>query len=90
MDEKKIEIILRHYSPEAQKIKAIEELAELQAEIARNLNGQGDPRELRCEMADALIMISQMMYIFDVKPEELDSAIAFKLDRQMKRIEEGK
>ena len=50
MDEKKIEAILRHYSAEAQKIKSIEELAELQTEIARDLNHQGDIRSItgRC------------------------------------------
>ena len=88
MDAKKIEEILRHYSPEAQTVKAIEELAELQAELAKLLNKQGNVRTMQSEMADAVIMISQLMYIFDIDPETLDSEIAYKLDRQLKRIEE--
>lgn len=88
MDEKKIEAILRHYSAEAQKIKSIEELAELQTEIARDLNHQGDIRSITSELADVYIMIIQLMIIYDIDPEELDSKMAYKLDRQMKRIQE--
>ena len=90
MDEKKIETILRHYSPEAQTVKAIEELAELQAELAKMLNHQGDAAALKSEMADAYIMILQLMIIYDIDPEEFETEMAFKLDRQMKRIAEEK
>ncbi len=88
MDEKKIETILRHYSPEAQTVKAIEELAELQAELAKTLNHQGDAEALKSEMADVYIMILQLMIIYDIDPEEFETEMAFKLDRQMKRIAE--
>lgn len=88
MDEKKIEAILKHYSTEAQKVKAIEELAELQTEIARDLNGQGDIKHITSELADALIMIAQLMVIYDIEPKELDGDMAYKLNRQLKRIQE--
>ena len=90
MGEKKIEAILRHYSPEAQTVKAIEELAELQAELAKILNHQGDTEALKSEMADVYIMVLQLMIIYDIDPEEFDTEMAFKLDRQMQRIEEDK
>lgn len=90
MDEKKIEAILNHYSPQAQTIKAIEELAELQTELARDLNGQGDVYDIMTELADVVIMIAQLMYIYKVDPKDLDKEIAFKLERQVKRIEENK
>ena len=97
MDAKKIEEILKHYSPEAQTIQAIEELGELQAELARILNGKtGDyfgrinTKDLKSEMADVYIMILQLMIIYDIDPEEFDAEMAFKLDRQMKRISEEK
>ena len=87
---RKIEFILRHYSPEAQTIKAIEELAELQAELAKMLNKQGGRDSLIGEMADAYIMLTQLMVIFDIDAEEFDIEISRKLDRQIRRIEEGK
>ena len=86
MDERKIAEILRHYSPEAQTVKAIEELAELQTELARLLNKQGNIETMKSELADVFIMITQLMAIFDVDPAELDAEVAFKLDRQIKRI----
>ena len=88
MDETKIEKILRHYSPERQTVKAIEELAELQVELSKLLQKQGDIDAMKSELADVVIMTSQIMFIFDVDPEELDSIIGYKLDRQLKRMEE--
>lgn len=90
MDENKIAKILEHYSPEAQTVKAIEEFAELQVELAKLLNKQGDVFDLFREMADAFIMLVQMMSIYDIDPKKLDKEIAYKLDRQLRRIEEEK
>lgn len=89
MDEIKIAKILRHYSPEAQTVKAIEELSELQTELARLLNKQGSIEAMKGELADVFIMIPQLMVIFDVDPTELDEIVEFKLDRQIRRIRGG-
>ena len=89
MDERKIAEILRHYSPEAQTVKAIEELSELQTELARLLNKQGSIETMKSELADVFIMITQLMAIFDVDPAEFDKEVAFKLDRQLARIKEA-
>lgn len=86
MDERKIAEILMHYSAEEQTIKAIEELAELQAELAKLLLKQGHRDAMKSELADVFIMITQLMTIFDIDPAELDAEVAFKLDRQIKRI----
>ena len=88
MDISKIEEILRHYSPEAQTVKAIEELAELQTELAKLANKQGDVSKMTSELADVRIMINQVMIIFDVDPEDVENWIRFKLDRQIERIRE--
>ena len=90
MDENKIEEILKHYTPEQQTVKAIEELAELQTELARILNKQGNEEALKGELADAYIMILQMMIIYDIDPEELESEMEYKLDRQIQRIRKEK
>ena len=90
MDENKVEEILRHYTSEQQTVKAIEELAELQTELARILNKQGNEEALKGELADAYIMILQMMIIYDIDPEELESEMEYKLDRQIQRIRKEK
>lgn len=90
MDEAKITTILMHYGPDKQKLQTIEELSELQAEIARDLNGKGDTFALRCEVADVLVMLTQLMAIYDIDPDELEKVIDFKLERQIGRIEEEK
>ena len=41
---------------------------------------------MKSELADVFIMITQLMAIFDVDPEEFDKEVAFKLDRQIARI----
>ena len=86
MDERKIKEILDNYSAEAQTIKAIEELAELQAELSRMLIRQGNRDAMKGELADVFIMITQLMAIFDIDPAELDEIVEFKLDRQIRRI----
>lgn len=88
MDMIKLEEILRHYSPEVQIVKSIEELAELQAELARLLIKQGDVKKTTSEIADVLIMVNQLTIILDITPEELENWIKFKIDRQLERIKE--
>lgn len=88
MDERKIEAILKHYSPESQTVKAIEELAELQVELARLLLDRGNRKNMISELADVFIMMVQIGAIYDVDPEELDDVVRYKLDRQLERIEE--
>lgn len=96
MDEKKIEVILGHYTPEQQTIQAIEELGELQTELAKILNGKKkdyfgrlNTKDLKGELADVYIMVMQLLIIYDIDPEEFDAEMAFKLDRQLARIKEA-
>jgi len=49
--------------------KAIEEMAELSKELAKELNDNGNEDNIREEIADVLIMIEQMVFLFDVKNE---------------------
>ena len=68
--------------------KSIEELGELQAELARLLIKQGDVKKTTSEIADVLIMVNQLTIILDITPEELENWIKFKIDRQLERIRE--
>ena len=90
MDERKLKEILEHYGPEAQVVKTMEELAELQAELARLLIKQGDIEKTKSEMADVLIMVNQLKIILDVPDEDLENWIRYKVERQLERIKEQK
>lgn len=73
------------YGEDPQMIVAIEELSELQKEITKVLRGTGDPEHLAEEIADALIMIDQLMIIFR-NAEKVKGWKARKLVRLQSRI----
>lgn len=66
---------------------AMEEFAELQQQISKQIRGCGDKMGLLEEMADAYICLNFLESIFDVKPDELQKAIDVKLLREKKRCE---
>ena len=61
---------------------AMEEFAELQQQVSKQIRGYGDKLGLLEEMADAYICLSFLESIFDVKPEDLQKAIDVKLQRE--------
>ena len=61
---------------------AMEEFAELQQQISKQIRGYGDRIGLLEEMADAYICLRFLEFIFDVKEEDLQNAIDVKLDRE--------
>lgn len=71
-----LEGAIAKFGTQAQIAKAVEELNELAAELARHLNGQAKVENIREEMADAFIMLNQMEMIFgdvsDVEIRELE------------------
>jgi len=74
-----LEGAIAKFGTQAQIAKAVEELNELAAELARHLNGQAKVENIREEMADAFIMLNQMEMIFgDVSDVEI---------RKMERLE---
>lgn len=84
-DQRKTEIMHRAielYGPRAQIIKALEEIAELAAELTRYLNGRRNDGPVREELADAKIMLSQMGMIFgDVS--EIEAQKLLRLEHRM-------
>ena len=93
-----IKMILKHYGEEHQRIKACEELAELQVEIFHNssidvLEGRhagGDSSDtynkVVSEIADVYIMLEQVVKIYDIKKSDIDKAMTLKLRRTEDRI----
>lgn len=61
---------------------AMEEFAELQQQISKQIRGCGDRIGLLEEMADVHICLNFLESIFDIKSEELQKAIDIKLDRE--------
>jgi len=68
-----------------QTVKAIEELGELQTELARAVLGQGDLDNILEEMADCYIMLNQLSLMYgDCTEEEIA-----KLERLERRLRDG-
>ena len=83
-------IAINHYGARAQKIKAIEELSELQQVIAKDLNGDFDRYNLIEEFADVCYMLYQISVMHNITADEVANSIRFKADRLYERIKEMK
>ncbi|GKW14797.1 hypothetical protein PEC301937_07470 [Pectobacterium carotovorum subsp. carotovorum] len=73
---------LKHFGPESQTLKLIEEAAELGAAASRNLNGLGNEVTLAEEMADVEIMIEQF------RLNGMDKLIELAKHNKLKRLAE--
>lgn len=61
---------------------AMEEMAELQQQISKQIRGYGDHAGLLEEIADVYICLSFLESIFNIKSEDLQKAIDIKLQRE--------
>jgi len=86
MDRDKLEAFCRdalaHYGIGPQILKVCEEMSELDIALSH-----GTSEDVRDEIADVLIMTEQMRIAFGASA--VDERIAFKIDRQRKRMEGG-
>jgi hypothetical protein len=55
---------LAHFGGDNQIYKCCEELAELTTELMRHQNGKNNEEYIASEIADCLIMLEQMIYLF--------------------------
>ena len=78
--------IIEHYGVAAQKVKAIEELSELQKEIAKDLIGQGNIEHVAEEIADVQIMLRQLQMIYGIDYSDLNKIMSEKTLRTLYRI----
>lgn len=65
-------LAIEYYGIDSQCIVAIEELSELQKELSKHLRGDGNKDHLAEEIADVLIMLEQLIAIFDCKLEVME------------------
>lgn len=65
---------------------AMEEFAELQQQISKQIRGYGDKIGLLEEMADAYICLKLLESIFNIKEEDLQKAIDVKFERERRNL----
>jgi NTP pyrophosphatase (non-canonical NTP hydrolase) len=85
--------IADHYGEEHQMLKAVEEMAELTQAIIKTVHGDTSHEwDYPSELADTLIMVEQLRYLYDnsdgVYDGRVERFIDAKLSRQLKRMEE--
>lgn len=87
--------IAEHYPMKHQIVKCMEEMAELTQLMAKVLNGELHPTQMRNELADVQIMVQQMDYYMetpgyfdDSDGVDMGAHRQLKLNRQLKRMKE--
>ena len=79
--------IANHYGKEHQVLIAIEEMSELTKELCKYFRRYDRKKEIIEEVADAQIMIEQLIELFDIN-NEVDRMVDYKLNRQIRRMEQ--
>jgi len=78
---------LRKFGTKNQILKAAEEFNELSVELLKHAQGDVSEEAITDELADAYIMLSQMMIVF--KDYRVKNRVDFKLKRLKERVENG-
>ena len=81
--------VIEFFGADAQKVKALEELSELQVELVRDLNGSGNIDAIIEETADVMNMMEQICIIYDIG-DLVEQMKAIKMNRVMERIRSKK
>lgn len=78
---------IKTFGPQLQTVVAIEEMSELQKELTKFLRGNGKKKHLTEEVADALIMITQVQIIYGIGDEDVREVMDYKLNRLRERVQ---
>lgn len=86
LDHYKVELkdIITHFGKDNQKIKAIEELSELQKELCKSFI-KDNKNEITEEMADCYIMLRQLMMIYE-NEDDIEKVIRQKIERTIDSV----
>ena len=82
--------IINYYGHEPQKMMLLEEMAELQKEICKDMRYDPDLEAITEEVADVLIMLEQIQMMYRISETRLHQITNIKLRRQLRRIEDEK
>lgn len=72
-----------------QTVVAIEEMSELQKELTKYIRGMGNRENLKEEVADVLIMITQIQLMYALPDDEVERIMRLKLNRLKERMEQN-
>lgn len=88
--ERKLLFLIDHYGTLNQKLIAIEEMAELQKAIVKDIrqNSKENTDAVVEEIADVQVMLEQLKMIFSCR-NKIPEIMEAKIDRQIKRIMDG-
>lgn len=81
-----VDIVISKYGTEHQVTVAIEELSELQKELCKFIRKSGNLSNIAEEIADVQLMLWQMQTVFDVRQEEVERRVKYKIDRTINEI----
>lgn len=84
----KIKKIADHYGLSHQLMKTVEELNELSIECAKSWEKAEITIDLISEIADVLVMITQILYLSKFDWNDVEEIMEYKVDRQLRRIKE--
>lgn len=90
MNIKHIKTIQNHYGCEAEYLKTLEELDELKDEVLKILDGKANKNNLIGEISDVLVCIIHLVTFQNISLKDVDRMIDYKLEREVKRIENNK
>lgn len=72
-----------------QTVVAIEEMSELQKELSKYIRGKGNRDNLIEEVADVLVMITQIQLMYHIPDDEVERIMHLKLNRLKERMEQN-
>ena len=75
-----LRMAIDHYGEQHQKLKTIEELGELQTELAREQDNRTTPKKVITEIADVMLMIEQLVLIYGL------DAVKAEFERKKNRL----
>ena len=87
IDEEKVKEIAEYYGLKNQLRQLAEECSELSVESSHSAR-HGTTVKIIEEMADVMIMIEQVIYLAKIDKCDIEDCINYKINRQLKRIEE--
>ena len=85
----KLKKITKHFGVETELMKLSEELGELQNECYKRLYVDPEAGNVEDEFADVLVVLSQLLLYFNADMDKVSEIFERKVDRTVKRIEEG-
>ena len=84
----KLRFIIDTFSEDAQKLMAIEEMSELMKEICKDFRGNTNKDAIKEEMADVMVMLDQLMIIYNIQLSDIHRIMNAKIERTWNRVNE--